>query len=927
MKKVRPSTTARLTASAFLAALAGSAIVLGTLLAATARGFLDVETELARAAARRAALAVERECSRTATMVADYARWDDCHDYVRGLRPDFFAVNFTEESLGNLGVDFVAIYGPSGKLLDSLARREGPWPIAPDRPDAGAPDSASAAIIASDGGFYAVAHESATRSDGSGPPVGRVVFGLAVDGAFAARVAETYGIDLSLRPFESGRDAPGSSRVDRNGLSRPVVSSLPLEASGGVPLLVVEVAEPRTIARRGLRALAVVAAGAVAALLGSFAFLALEARRVLIAPLERLEGAVTAMGSGDRRFDTELEILEFRGDLVGRTAAVLRKASREIKMNLEMERTAGARLENQVRERTAELFSANRELQVYKRIMDETSEGIILTDLDGRIQEANPAFCKLAGYELHELIGQNPRVLKSGRHDADFYRAMWDAIATSGRWEGEIWNRRKDGTVYPKLLSIDTIRDEEGRPERYVGLSADISKLKEAEESLNRLAFYDPLTGLPNRALFTDRFSQALARSKRESARAALLYLDLDHFKDVNDTLGHQAGDDLLKEAARRLSNQVRGTDTVCRLGGDEFTVILENIKRSADAEAVARKIIEALQFPFRVAGNEVYVGASVGIALYPFDGVDFDDLVKHADAAMYEAKEKGRGQLRFASGAAGSTSRRRLEAETLLRRGLERGDFVLQYQPQVSAGGAEVGSSSGLIGAEALVRMKAEDGKIIPPDAFIETAEETGLIVPLGAWVLQEAGKEAARWAAAGTPVIVSVNVSQRQFDRGIIVDQVARTLESTGLRPDLLKLEVTESLFMSDIEKAASIMRELMKLGVSFAIDDFGVGYSSLRYIDTLPIDTLKIDKSFIQRISTRFDGGEVAMAIVSMARSFGLSSIAEGVETADQLDALRMRGCDAIQGYFVSKPLDAADFRAFIAAGGEEAVLEEA
>jgi diguanylate cyclase (GGDEF)-like protein len=408
---------------------------------------------------------------------------------------------------------------------------------------------------------------------------------------------------------------------------------------------------------------------------------------------------------------------------------------------------------------------------------------------------------------------------------------------------------------------------------------------------------------------------QALTRAQRGHTRVALLYLDLDHFKDVNDGYGHHAGDELLCMAAARISTQVREADTVCRIGGDEFTVILESIKKSDDAAAVAVKIVETLSEPFELHDTVVYVGASVGIALYPYDGITSEDLVKHADAAMYEAKEHGRGQYRFASGEAGTTSRRRIEMEARLRKALAENQLVLHYQPQVSAGGAAIGSSAGLVGAEALARLRIDNGSLIGPEFFIETAEETGLIVPLGAVVLREACMEAKRWLDSGRSIPVSVNVSPRQFEHGIIVEQVAQALEESGLPGTLLRLEVTESVFMRDGEHNAAIIRDLKALGVTFSMDDFGVGYSSLRYIDILPIDSLKIDKSFVRGILSRYDGGDVATAVVVLARSFGLSSVAEGVETESQLEAIRARGCDEVQGFYVSRPLDAAGFREFL------------
>ena len=596
------------------------------------------------------------------------------------------------------------------------------------------------------------------------------------------------------------------------------------------------------------------------------------------------------------------------------TRSLVRKAE-ALASSLASQKEAFVKLEKSIKQRSAELTRASHDLNMYKRVIEETSEGIIITDTAGTIQEINNAYLKMTGFKREDLLGKNPRIMKSSRHDDGFYKDMWHAILNHGRWEGEIWDRKKDGSIYPKWLSIDTIRDSHGKPERYVGINADITRIKQTEENLNRMAFFDSLTGLPNRVLFKDRFGQALYRAQRSRSRVALLYLDLDHFKHVNDSLGHHAGDILLCEASNRILAQVREADTVCRLGGDEFTVILENLNASEDAAIVAKKIIECLLESFVIEGSEVFVGTSIGIALFPFDGDNPEDLTKKADAAMYDAKEHGRGQLRFASGEAGQSSKRRIETETGLRKGLDLGEFFIEYQAQVSAGAASYESSKGILGAEALIRWGPPGGHIVYPDEFIQVAEESGLIIPLGARILIEACMEARRWMDAGRPLVVSVNASQVQFERGRIIEQVSDALKASRLPPELLKLEITESLFSRNMKRMAEIMREIKNMGVSLALDDFGTGYSSLRYIDKLPFDTLKIDKAFIQRIDSRYEGGEIATAIVSLARSFGMESIAEGVETLEQLDALRSRGCDTIQGFYVSKPLKPREFRSFI------------
>jgi len=554
------------------------------------------------------------------------------------------------------------------------------------------------------------------------------------------------------------------------------------------------------------------------------------------------------------------------------------------------------------------------DIRLCRQILENTSDGVIVTGMDGRIQRANAAFCAMTGYGLEELLDRNPRILNSGRHDGAFFRGFWDSLLRTGIWTGEIWNRRKTGEIFPSWLTVKTVVDEDGKPAGYIGISSDLSSLHEAEERLRHAVFFDPLTGLPNRSLFRDRLSQTLARAKREGLRSALLFVDLDRFKNVNESLGYRAGDEYLLEASRRIGARIGDSDTVCRIGGDEFAVILGEVARSEDAGDTAAALVQALAAGFPLGPSEVFVGASVGIALFPFDGTDSGTLEKKAEAAMYDAKEAGRGQYRFASGKAGRSSRRRMELESRLRRALEREEFFLCYQPQTATGGALPGSNAGLVGVEALIRWKPDRGPLVSPGEFIDIAESSGLIVPMGEWALHTACRDAKAWADRGKPLKISVNVSQRQFQAGTLARITREALDASGLDPQLLKLEVTETLLVRDMDKTVAAMNDIRELGVRFAVDDFGIGFSSLRYLDKLPLSVLKIDKAFIDPIVDRYDEAPIATAVIALARSFSMVSIAEGVETLEQLEALRMRGCDEIQGYLVSPPLDAKDFLGF-------------
>lgn len=564
-----------------------------------------------------------------------------------------------------------------------------------------------------------------------------------------------------------------------------------------------------------------------------------------------------------------------------------------------------------------ELKTSNRGLDLYGKVFENTSQGVIVTDLESRILNINKAMCDMSGWSKGEILGRTPAILKSDRHTEEFFSIFWRSILETGSWSGEIWNRKKNGDILPTKLTVNTIYDSNGSPINYIGISSDISANKVSEEKVHRLAYYDSLTDLPNRSLFRDRLDQALALSKRRSSLLALIYLDLDRFKNVNDSLGHGVGDQLLVQVANRLLGLLRTGDTVCRLGGDEFTLILDDVGNKENVAKLAQSIIMKLSEPYRIEDNEIYSGASLGIALYPIDGNNALILGKKADSAMYEAKDSGKGVWRFASSSVEVVGRTRIETESKLHGALERGEFQLWYQPQVRSIYALTPDRKGLVGAEALLRWIPADGVVIGPGSFISIAEESRLIVEIGAWVLLESCRQARRWLDAGFRIQVSVNVSIRQFEDGLLHSTVAAALAETSLPPELLKLEVTESMFMRNMGKVVDTMRTICTLGVTFAIDDFGTGYSSLQYLSKLPIDCLKIDKSFINALGMRKSEEDIVEAVIALSKVFGLLSIAEGVENQAQLTVVNQQGCDLVQGYLISKPLPADDFFAFATA----------
>jgi diguanylate cyclase (GGDEF)-like protein/PAS domain S-box-containing protein len=602
-----------------------------------------------------------------------------------------------------------------------------------------------------------------------------------------------------------------------------------------------------------------------------------------------------------------------RKDEIGSLAANFNIMHQRLRASHEEISKINETLEEKVNEYTAELGRANDNMMFMAKIMEITNEGVIITDLDANILNVNEAFCRISGYSQDELLGQNPRIMKSDRHDRAFYEDMWEHILNTGHWSGEIWDRRKNGDVYPKWLAINTIYDENGRPVNYVGVSTDITRIKKIEEQVHRLAYFDPLTGLPNRTLFHDRLSQATGRSNRYRHRIGLLYLDLDRFKDINETLGHAAGDDLIVEISHRIKSRVRESDTVCRLGGDEFAVILDFIDNNDHVRVIATNIIEGLDRPFAILDREVYVNASIGIAIFPDDDNSTEELLRKAESAMYMAKDAGRGTYRFASAEAEHKNRLRIEIESNMRRAMDAQEFRLFYQPQVALDATSAGCSMELIGAEALIRWNS-NGNNIPPENFIPIAEETGLIIPLGRWILNEACRNAAQWEQHGLKLKISVNLSARQFDDPQLLMYIDEALSGSGLLPSRLQLELTESMFMNNVDNAIKTMNTLRARGISLAIDDFGTGYSSMSYLGRYPVDCLKIDKSFIDGLEMSDTGEDVVTAIIDLAHAFGLISVAEGVETLYQLEALHKMGCDEIQGYIMSPALPGKEFIKF-------------
>lgn len=543
----------------------------------------------------------------------------------------------------------------------------------------------------------------------------------------------------------------------------------------------------------------------------------------------------------------------------------------------------------------------------------DSQEAMIITDGQCLILRVNRAFTENTGYTAEDVIGRNPRLLKSQRHDADFFRAMWESITQTGAWQGEIWDRRKNGDEYQKWLTISAVKDGEGKVTHYVGVQYDITERKRNEEKINELAFFDQLTGLPNRTLLMDRLRQAITNSSRNGGYGAILLIDLDHFKTLNDTLGHDMGDTLLQQVGQRLTACVRAGDTAARVGGDEFVVIITGLSQveasaATQTELVGEKIIAALNQPYLLKGIAYRSTPSIGASLFNGHQVEIEVLLKQADLAMYRAKDEGRNTLSFFDSEMERVVMARAALEKDLREAIQQGQFVLHYQAQVA--------NKQLTGAEVLVRWIHPRRGQVSPGEFIPLAEETGLIMPLGAWVLETACRQLASWATRPElePLTIAVNVSAHQFRQKEFVDQVRGVLGATGANPLRLKLELTESMLVADVEEMIEKMQVLKALGVGFSLDDFGTGYSSLAYLKRLPLDQLKIDQSFVRGVHDDASDASIVKAIITLAQSLGLGVIAEGVETKTHCDFLTSAGCYAYQGYFFSRPLALGDFEIF-------------
>ncbi|MEG3640781.1 two-component system response regulator [Magnetococcus sp. PR-3] len=556
------------------------------------------------------------------------------------------------------------------------------------------------------------------------------------------------------------------------------------------------------------------------------------------------------------------------------------------------------------------MMMAERQLTLTSKVFENTTEGIVVTDSEAQITNVNPSFESITGYDRQEVLGKNINLLQSGRHDSRFYNKMWRTLLDDGKWQGEVWNRRKNGEIYPQWVNISAIRTPDGQTESYVGVFSDLTRIKESEENLLYLSGHDALTELPNRLLFNDRLNQTLAEAADSGSRVAILIVDLDRFKVINDSMGHEVGDNLLTQIADRLKEICPAKTTLARLGGDEFGIILPAMSRNRDASQLAQEVLDRIALPMVINEVEVSIGTSIGMTIFPIDGEKPSTLMRNAETAMYHAKQSGRNNFQFYRSELNTASLARILLESGLRNAVEREEFLLFYQPQMEV------ATGKLIGMEALIRWQHPEQGMVSPGEFIPLAEETGLVIPMGQWALKEACRQSKVWMdQTGVPLRISVNLSGIQFRLTDFTDMVINTVKESGLPAHFLELELTESIAMGDVEETLEKLTILSDYGVLLAIDDFGTGFSSLSYLKKFPIDTLKIDQSFVRNCTTDSEDAAIIRAFINLAHSLNLEVIAEGVEHEEQLTFLAQESCDEIQGYFYGRPLNAENFETFM------------
>ncbi|PKK87920.1 MAG: hypothetical protein CVV64_21045 [Candidatus Wallbacteria bacterium HGW-Wallbacteria-1] len=873
---------------------------------------------------------LEDDIDNIAITVSDYAVWDDTYNYTNNRDEAYIQANFTDEAMDNLNMSFAGVYGKDGFLFfyDTFEDSQQTETIKKEIVSRFKPElSSGEGFITVGEKTYMFATKQISTTAANQIAGYYFIFGRDYLQATNEKMAKIPGASLEILELQSMSEVDkqhiedvytdyyGNGAIaatgDQSFYEQPdnatILAYAYLTNLEGERFAVVRSTTAANIIAEGRNSLHqtglfLVLFGITIAAVASF-----FVRRYIIEPLNHLKiGLDTLLVSGENPGHQDVKKLVSRKDEIGELYQKFIYVSSDIKAANEENRRMNNQLETMVLERTKELKAANAELLLYGESFEETSEGLLITDPDGRIIMCNKAFEILSGYGKVELVGQQPQIINPADDNEEFYATLWQSLKTAGSWEGELCYLQKDRALIPIWLSFNAICDSSGTVTHYVGAFSDLTVQKDMEDQLEKMAFYDGMTGLPNRALFYIHLRKAVARVKQANTKIAVLFIDLDGFKLVNDTFGHSNGDLLLIEVGNRISQNIREADLLSRWGGDEFTVILDNIREKSDVEKIVNDLLYNISREVTISGERISVGASVGIAIFPDAGDSIEEIMINADKAMYTSKANGKNCYTFATGQAVPYEIPKIIMINRLKRAIASNAFHLVYQPQI----AVEANHCRIFGAEALIRWTDGEGQTYLPDEFIGLAEETGMINTLGQWVIDEACQMIREMETQGIRVPISINVSVMQFKSYDLVGAVKRAVEKYQIDPKLLYMEITENIFVEDELQTLLAIIALKELGIKLVLDDFGKGYSSLGLISQLPFDLIKVDKSFTQGIGLEKEKKLAAM-IISIGEVLNLQTIVEGVETREQVDFHGHNGGKIYQGYYFSKPLEKSDF----------------
>ncbi|HRU65025.1 MAG TPA: EAL domain-containing protein [Spirochaetota bacterium] len=868
--------------------------------------FRESEVKSARTNMERLCGVIDREVESIDSFCKDYAFWDDTYNFIYKKNQDYILKNYDVPYLKTQSIHYVCIMDMNGRILYSACyspedykkmnfdfKGDSSW----EKIFSKGSSSIEKGLVSLGDHILLVSSRPISTSLMDAVPNGRLVLGRFLDKERISNISSMMHFNFDLIPLKEKNISQVEDTVDINSTDIHVYRILKDFAGASIAGLMLH-------HDRGLKDIAIDTIKAIWFVIFFLTLLVIFAlvfviRRIVINPLHELTESAYLIAENED-FARRLPVI---------AVEEFCKFSTAFNSLLDVLAGVNQHLEEKVVERTKNLIAANQELNLMKEIFEHSLEGILITDSSVNIINVNPAFTNITGYTKDEVIGKNPQLLKSGFHDKVYFTHMWRTLNTSGHWSGEIWNRHKDGRAYPLFLAISAIKNISGEVIHYVGIFHDMSDIKRQEELIRYQAYHDALTSLPNRVLLKSRIERAISHSTRSGKRFCILFADLDNFKFINDSLGHTSGDLFLRSAASRLKNISRDEDTVARVGGDEFVILLEDVPDEKPAVRVARRIIDSFKEPFDINGTKVYGGITIGISIYPEDGEEADALLKNADIAMYRAKEKGSQRFTLFKPSLHESVERKFRIENELRKAIDDGGFEVFFQPKIDL------KSGAIVGVEGLARWFHPQG-IISPSDFIPLAEEIGLISEIDRIVLYSAlDKISSLNKTLSYNLKLSLNCSAKLLHFRGLPEIISDALLKYDFSPECFELEITENSLMRDLNSSRAMINRLFELGISIALDDFGTGLSSLAQLKNLPISSMKIDGTFIRDIDASPGDEHIVKAIIELSRKIGIESVAEGVEKESQLQFLKNAGCDIAQGFFICKPLPMEELRAFL------------